>query len=323
MDDDRKTVKDMRIVEKKEMNEQIQEFKSENQTETAMPQQVSPKSAKKVRRVGTFTMGCVMIVVGVAILCSSILGWDNLMLLAKLAPIVLILLGVEVLVASFVQKAKLKYDVFGVILSSLVVCVLVTAAVGYQWVFVQLPKVEKIERMAQDYISDKLYESVNREGISDVRVHFSRQMNQWAEENIQETMKNSDIFLDITLQPEYAQPDRLAEKAVEINGVIKQQFSEIGLNFIHISYRAQNQETKNSSNLYLQGRYAFDQNAAQLEQNVQNEENRYDIHDLVEEYELQLKDYRTQIDELTHQLETEKIEHEIQLQELQNQNNAA
>lgn len=310
-------------MKEKEINEQMQNFEPKEPSQTRQPEQMLPQPAKKVRRVGTFTMGCVMILAGATILCSGILGWDNLMLIAKLSPIVLILLGVEVLVASFAQKAKLKYDVFGVILSSLVVCFVAAVSLGYQWFFVQMPQAEKTERLAKAYISDKLYASVNKEGIKNMTINLSRPMGQWEIQNVQQAIQNSDIFLNINLQPEYSQPSKLAEKAVEINEVIKQQLSGISLDFLYVSYTAENQETQGNISLELTGRYSFDQSTVQLEQQIQTQEHRYDIQDCVEEYETQLQKYRNEIDELTHQLETERVEHEIQLEELRNQNNPA
>ena len=309
------------MMEEKETNGTMQNFEEES-IKTAEQPQVSPQPRQKVRRVGTFTMGCVMILAGAAILSFTIWGWGNLMLLAKLAPLVLVVLGIEVLVASFYHKAKLKYDVFGVILSSLVVCIVVAAAVGYQWLFVKMPQIEKTERQVQQYISDKLYESVNKEGIRDVNVHLSRSIIQLETQNIQDTMKNSDIFLEVLLQSEYAQPAKLAEKAAEINQVIKQELSDIDLNFVHLTYTSQNQETKDNLFLYIGGKYNFDQNAAELEQQIQTEEHRYDIQNCVNEYEVQLKEYRDEISQLTQQLETQKIEYEMQIEDLNNQNNA-
>lgn len=79
---------------------------------------------RKVRRVGTFTMGICLVVAGIALVINMFRpGW-NMLYLFRLAPLVLVALGAELLVASATKgDTKLKYDFL-----SAVLCVFLLAA---------------------------------------------------------------------------------------------------------------------------------------------------------------------------------------------------
>ena len=65
------------------------------------PAPAAPKAATeapRVRRVGTFTMGVTMILVGLLIVCSLFGLWIPLEWVFRFSPLILVALGVEVLV---------------------------------------------------------------------------------------------------------------------------------------------------------------------------------------------------------------------------------
>lgn len=65
----------------------------------------------KGRRVGTFTAGTVLIVFGILFLLRLVLPAINFSIIASLWPIILILLGAEILIAYMVNKEeKMRYD---------------------------------------------------------------------------------------------------------------------------------------------------------------------------------------------------------------------
>ena len=53
---------------------------------------------RKVRRVGTFTFGLVLVAAGVLLILRSVMPQLDLSFVASLAPVVLIALGIEVLI---------------------------------------------------------------------------------------------------------------------------------------------------------------------------------------------------------------------------------
>ncbi len=300
-------------MEEKDTNQFEQEMDYKQPEQGPAEQKPQPQ---KVRRVGTFTMGCVMIFAGIAILCYSFFGIGNLMLLAKLAPVVLVVLGIEVLVASFGHTAKLKYDVFGVVLSGLIVCGVVMAAIGYQWFYLQEPQRLKAERMAEDYISDTIYHTVKKDGIEHLSVHVSYPVINEQTGDINEILKNSTIRLDFELTEEYAQPHALAEKGHEINQTIKEQFGQVGLHSVFATYNADNEQTEQRLSLYSNGLYAFEQDSAHLEKQVETMQTRQEQMD---EFEIEIQGYEQRIEQMQQEWEQEKAEYEQRIAELSEQ----
>lgn len=86
-----------------------------------------PEPPQKTRRVGTFTMGLALIVTGIAAIIGMFYPSFNFVWLAKLSPIILVLLGIEVLLSHLFGKgAKIKYD----FLSGFMCFILICASVG-------------------------------------------------------------------------------------------------------------------------------------------------------------------------------------------------
>ena len=93
------------------------------------PSSVPPVQQKKPsrRRVGTFTMGCCLIVVGIVVLAAMFTPTIDLVTIAKFSPVIFILLGIEILVAYFRSHGeKIKYD----FLSGFVCFLLIIGAIG-------------------------------------------------------------------------------------------------------------------------------------------------------------------------------------------------
>ena len=71
----------------------------------------------KGRRVGTFTSGIVLVMVGTIFLLRLIFPSISYLFIASLWPLVLILLGVEIIIAYAINKEEImKYDFGGVII---------------------------------------------------------------------------------------------------------------------------------------------------------------------------------------------------------------
>lgn len=81
----------------------------------------------KGRRVGTLTAGIILVVFGVIFLLRLVTANINIYLISSLWPIILVLLGIEIIVAYIINKEeKMKYD-FGAII---LVIILVFFAMG-------------------------------------------------------------------------------------------------------------------------------------------------------------------------------------------------
>ncbi len=74
------------------------------------------------RRVGTFTLGIILFLVGILLLLHLFVPAINYVLIFKLWPCIFIILGIEILVSLFVKKAEVfKYDFAAIVIIALVV----------------------------------------------------------------------------------------------------------------------------------------------------------------------------------------------------------
>ncbi|MBU5627974.1 hypothetical protein KQI82_13765 [Oscillibacter sp. MSJ-2] len=96
-----------------------------------------PEKEPGVRRVGTITMGLVLVVSGVCMLISMFFPNLDLRWVLQAAPLALVSLGVETLLAAG-RRSRIKYDWVGMLLCVLIVC---TALGLYTmaWCFVHYP----------------------------------------------------------------------------------------------------------------------------------------------------------------------------------------
>ncbi len=70
----------------------------------------------KGRRVGTFTTGLVLVIFGIMFLLRLINPRINYLLIASMWPLVLIIMGIEIIIAYLIDKEEImRYD-FGAIL---------------------------------------------------------------------------------------------------------------------------------------------------------------------------------------------------------------
>ena len=76
---------------------------------------------EKQRRVGTFTLGVVLVTAGILMLVSMFWPQLNLEWALKCSPLILIGLGVETLIAAK-GGGKVKYDWVGMVLCFVLVC---------------------------------------------------------------------------------------------------------------------------------------------------------------------------------------------------------
>ena len=135
------------------------------------PAGLAPESlVPKQRRVGTFTLGLLLIMIGVMIPCVMI--WkEKALTIIQFAPAILIVLGVEVLVYAFrYREGKLKYD-----WAAIWLVFLLTIGVGAASIF--SPFVQRWKTLEQQTYGERiaLQETaeealLNQGGLGDVHV---------------------------------------------------------------------------------------------------------------------------------------------------------
>ncbi|MBU3143747.1 LiaI-LiaF-like domain-containing protein [Clostridium sp. CF012] len=71
----------------------------------------------KGRRVGTFTTGIVLVIFGIMFLLRIINPSIDYLLIASLWPLILVILGIEIIIAYLINKEEImKYDFYAIIL---------------------------------------------------------------------------------------------------------------------------------------------------------------------------------------------------------------
>lgn len=172
----------------------------------------------KVRRVGFFTLGIALILTGGCIAASMILPDFPLFTVAKLAPLVLVALGVEVLWANARKgDAQLKYD----LLSMFVCFVLICASMGAATLPILLryygPDREyterRLEQELEEQLNEKLPDGIVLDGYSYVdlnRMEFDREMTL-------ADLKTEDLVrVNLTLAGIYADENAFAEACAQM-----------------------------------------------------------------------------------------------------------
>ena len=98
----------------------------------AQPAPAQPE--EKTRRAGTVTMAMVLIAAGVLLITHIFIPSLDLMLIARFSPLVLVLLGTEILVLNLLGEGKkLKYDFLSMFVCFLLVCASGVAALAGEW----------------------------------------------------------------------------------------------------------------------------------------------------------------------------------------------
>lgn len=107
-----------------------------DETKTAAPNAAEPAAPrpKKVRRVGTVAFALLLIAAGILLLVQQFVPDFDLLAIARFAPVLLIVLGVEMLVYSAKPDVKVKFDWLSVLGCAFILCVVGGAAVlPYLW----------------------------------------------------------------------------------------------------------------------------------------------------------------------------------------------
>lgn len=281
----------------------------------------APQAAPvRVRRVGTLTMGCVMILAGVVICISLFGGGPSLELLFRLSPLILVALGVEVLLASRQKNQRLKYDFVSIFLSFVLVgATLCFAAVPLVWNYIG-PTRARAENNLEQQIYNRIYQQVGADTVQGMQVYVSLNALEVknADLTLEDLSKGGSAHISIQLQPEYADPAKLAAAAADINSRI----FELGLVNISVSYMAE-QPRQTEYSLHLEGLYGMDQTAAQMEQQVTSSalRSQSELTEMEERMSAQQEEFEAQLSEQQQSYEDQLAEmqqnYEQQLADMQ------
>ncbi|MBC8061025.1 MAG: hypothetical protein H7Y18_10185 [Clostridiaceae bacterium] len=96
------------------------------------------------RRVGTFTAGIVLIMFGVIFLLRLIIPVINFSIILSIWPIILVLLGIEIIVAYIINKEEqMKYDA-GAIVLMIILSFFAIVMAGMEFVIAHLSEIRSL-----------------------------------------------------------------------------------------------------------------------------------------------------------------------------------
>lgn len=293
------------------------------------PAPAAPKAdpeAPRVRRVGTFTMGVTMILVGLLIVCS-LFGWGiPLEWVFRFSPLILVALGVEVLVGAFSKGAKLKYDFL-----SIIVCGLLTlAALAFSAVPFVLqyfgPSHELAERRVETEIYEKVLNSLPGEGLEMLNVSAAIQR---PVQNAETASLQAGDYLTVSVTLSASDEADFLAKAAKINAAL----ADVKTSNISVYYTsAEKDGTKWELQVY--DRLQLDDTADQLKTRLrtlhnteygwmtdeeaafQEENHESALEQQASNYEAQLEEQRVSYEG---QLEEQQASHENELEQLRGQ----
>lgn len=102
----------------------------ENQENLTAAVEAQPQTTQRVHRVGTFTMGIALIITGIVLCALIFVPLADVLIVAKLSPLLLVVLGCEVVFYTFKSKeTKLKYDILSILMCLFIIFGAVSATI--------------------------------------------------------------------------------------------------------------------------------------------------------------------------------------------------
>lgn len=232
----------------------------------------TPMPKQKIRRVGTVTLGIVLIVVGALLIWALFDPSFSVATIAKFSPAILILVGAEMIVGYFRSDGnKVKYDFL-----SMVVCFLliIGSLIGAMipTVFQATVGWAQIEERLHNDVEDSIYEATkDLKTIDSIYVNVYR-YSRWdgisdRASSYQEIMDDGNYraHLHVNLRGDYENGTALAEDAKEIVDRIR----EINIPLENVTFNYDGKQY--SGSLELDGRYNLDLTVEEMAEKVRFE----------------------------------------------------
>lgn len=232
----------------------------------------TPMPKQKIRRVGTVTLGIVLIVVGALLIWALFDPSFSVATIAKFSPAILILVGAEMIVGYFRSDGnKVKYDCL-----SMVVCFLliIGSLIGAMipTVFQATVGWAQIEERLHNDVEDSIYEATkDLKTIDSIYVNVYR-YSRWdgisdGASSYQEIMDDGNYraHLHVNLRGDYENGTALAEDAKEIVDRIR----EINIPLENVTFNYDGKQY--SGSLELDGRYNLDLTVEEMAEKVRFE----------------------------------------------------
>lgn len=171
------------------------------------------------RRTGTLTLGLALILVGGCILGYCFVPGFDLFAAAKLSPLLLVLMGLEILIGSFLKGDEYRVNFGSVLLCLILVgCSLCVAVIPMFWDYYG-PESEQREAQITSELSSTCYDQLKNSGVTYLDSHLNRYTQA---EHLNELTAADDLRVNVDLRGEYADAAAFARACQPVLSVLTQ-----------------------------------------------------------------------------------------------------
>ena len=223
---------------------------------------------KKTRRVGTLAFALVLILAGVLLMVYQLVPRFNLLQIVKFSPIILVVLGIEMLVYSAKPDVLVKFDWLAMLGTAFTLCVVGAAALlplaVSEWGPARSSAISRIETEKVDALYSALTadpELKAKTGYCGVNVWFNH-----GADGSYALQSGDDCVLNTTLTGPYADAESFAADCIDIMQLAADK--DLGFTSYHFS---SGEDTDDGISYYLDcvASYPAGLTAAQVAQRVQ------------------------------------------------------
>lgn len=230
-----------------------------------MDEQTTPK---KVRRVGSIAFALVLIAAGVLLMVYQLVPQFDLLKILKFSPVILIVLGVEMLVYSARPDVKVKFDWLAMLGTAFTLCIVGTAALLPLAISEWNPASDYARNRIESQKADAMYSALTADPALKAKLNsLNVEVRFFHEADGDYTLQSGDdCILYAALQGLYADAETFAADCM----AVMQRAADDGLGFTCYHFNA-DEDTDDGISYYLDcvASYPAGLTAAQVAQRVQ------------------------------------------------------
>lgn len=230
-----------------------------------MDEQTTPK---KVRRVGSIAFALVLIAAGVLLMVYQLVPQFDLLKILKFSPVILIVLGVEMLYYSARPDVKVKFDWLAMLGTAFTLCIVGTAALLPLAISEWNPASDYARNRIESQKADAMYSALTADPALKAKLNsLNVEVRFFHEADGDYTLQSGDdCILYAALQGPYADAETFAADCM----AVMQRAADDGLGFTCYHFNA-DEDTDDGISYYLDcvASYPAGLTAAQVAQRVQ------------------------------------------------------